>query len=139
MGFVFGSQGFVGYGYSTSSPDEPNRHLPHLIAKPGAEAVWWSTYELASCPDWRNIDTEDAKRQLIARHSSWKNATVRKVIENVDINVVWPTWTVPELPTWERDGLVLVGDAAHALQVSLIGRELEHKKLSQFGIIYSLR
>jgi hypothetical protein len=62
---------------------------------------------------------------------------VRKVIENVDINVVWPTWTVPELPTWERDGLVLVGDAAHALQVSLIGRELEHKKLSQFGIIYS--
>jgi 2-polyprenyl-6-methoxyphenol hydroxylase-like FAD-dependent oxidoreductase len=119
MGIVFGADGFFGYGYSTSSPDEPKRHMPHIRAKPGAEAIWWSTYELASSPDWRNIDREDAKRQLIARHSNWKNATVRKVIESVEIDIVWPTWTVPELPTWERDGLVLVGDAAHALQVIL--------------------
>ena len=118
MGIVFGADGFFGYGYSTSSPDEPKRHLPHLSLQPGSEAIWWSTYELASCPDWRNIDREDAKQQLIARHSNWKNATVRKVIESVEIDTVWPTWTVPELPTWERDGLVLVGDAAHALQPS---------------------
>ena len=119
MNLVFGSDGFIGFGYSTSSPDEPTRHLPHLIAKPGAEALWWSTYELVSCPDWHNIDREDAKRQLIARHSDWKNATVRKIIASVEVDTVWPTWTVPELPTWERDGLVLVGDSAHALQVSL--------------------
>jgi 2-polyprenyl-6-methoxyphenol hydroxylase-like FAD-dependent oxidoreductase len=118
MCMVFGSDGFFGYGYNSSSPDEPERHLPHLIAKPGAEAAWWSTYELVSCLDWRNIDREDAKRQLIARHSSWKNATVRKVIESVSIDTVWPTWTIPELPTWERDGMVLVADAAHALQPS---------------------
>jgi 2-polyprenyl-6-methoxyphenol hydroxylase-like FAD-dependent oxidoreductase len=28
---------------------------------------------------------------------------------------MYPTWTSPQLPTWERDGVVLVGDAAHAL------------------------
>jgi 2-polyprenyl-6-methoxyphenol hydroxylase-like FAD-dependent oxidoreductase len=118
MGIVFGSDGFFGYGYSSSSPDEPKRHLPHLVAKPGAEAVWWSTYELPFCPDSRNIDREDAKRQLITRHSSWKDATIRKVIESVEIDSVWPTWTIPELPTWERDGMVIVADAAHALQPS---------------------
>jgi 2-polyprenyl-6-methoxyphenol hydroxylase-like FAD-dependent oxidoreductase len=115
---VFGSDGFFGYGYSSSSPDEPNRHLPHLIANPGTEAIWWSTYELSSCPDSRHIDREDAKRQLIARHSSWNNVTIRKVTESVEIDSVWPTWTIPELPTWERDGMVIVGDAAHALQPS---------------------
>ena len=129
MGLVFGSDGFFGYGYSTSSPDEPERHLPHVISKPGAEAVWWSTYELAACADWRQIDREDVKRQLIARHSSWKNATVRKVIESVEVDTVWPTWTIPELPTYERDGLVLVGDAAHALQVSLAEGILSRQSL----------
>lgn len=28
---------------------------------------------------------------------------------------MYPVWTVPELPTWERHGVVLIGDAAHAL------------------------
>lgn len=28
---------------------------------------------------------------------------------------MYPTWTVPALPTWERDGVILIGDAAHAL------------------------
>jgi 2-polyprenyl-6-methoxyphenol hydroxylase-like FAD-dependent oxidoreductase len=31
---------------------------------------------------------------------------------------MYPTWTSPALPTWERDGVVLVGDAAHALPPS---------------------
>lgn len=28
---------------------------------------------------------------------------------------MYPTWTSSQLPTWERDGVVLIGDAAHAL------------------------
>ncbi|TPR01049.1 Integral peroxisomal membrane peroxin family protein [Aspergillus niger] len=31
------------------------------------------------------------------------------------VQTMWPTWTSPPLPTWEREGVVLVGDAAHAL------------------------
>jgi 2-polyprenyl-6-methoxyphenol hydroxylase-like FAD-dependent oxidoreductase len=31
---------------------------------------------------------------------------------------MYPTWTSPPLPTWERDGVVLLGDAAHALPSS---------------------
>ncbi len=118
MGIVFGANGFFGYGYNTSSPEGQSRNLPHETCDPGDEANWWSTYYLDECPDWRSIDSEDAKRQLIARHSSWRNPVIQKIIKDVKIDSLYPTWTTPELPTWERAGLVLIGDAAHALHPS---------------------
>lgn len=118
VGMVFGAEGFFGYGYSSSAPTEPAHYLSHLPVRPGPEAVWWSTYELPICNEGHGVDREDIRRQLIARHSHWENATVRKIIQNVKIDTIWPTWTTPQLPTWERDGLVLVGDSAHTLQPS---------------------
>jgi 2-polyprenyl-6-methoxyphenol hydroxylase-like FAD-dependent oxidoreductase len=118
MGIVFGANGFFGYGYNTSSPRGQKKNLPYETCEPGNEANWWSTYYLDECPDWRLVDSEDAKRQLVARHSSWKNPVIQEIIKNVQIDSVYPTWTTPELPTWERAGLVLVGDAAHALHPS---------------------
>ena len=114
MGIIFGSTGFFGYGYNNTAPFEQYQHT----SMPGDQAVWWSTYELASCPDSRNVDREDVRRQLLARHKDWNNQTIKKIIETVRIDVVWPTWTTPVLPTWERSGIVLLGDAAHALQPS---------------------
>ena len=114
VGLIFGPTGFFGYGYNTTAPFEQYKHA----SMPGEQAIWWSTYELASCPDSRNVDREDVKRQLLARHKGYNNQTIRKIIETVRIDVVWPTWTIPVLPTWERSGVVLVGDAAHALQPS---------------------
>jgi 2-polyprenyl-6-methoxyphenol hydroxylase-like FAD-dependent oxidoreductase len=118
MGIVFGANGFFGYGYNTSSPDGQKKNLPYETCDPGEEANWWSTYYLDECPDWRSLDSEEAKRQLIARHSSWKNPVIQRIIDNVSIDSLYPTWTTPELPTWERAGLVLIGDAAHALHPS---------------------
>lgn len=43
---------------------------------------------------------------------------MQKVIKSITVTNMYPTWTVPPLPTWERDGVVLVGDAAHALPPS---------------------
>lgn len=40
---------------------------------------------------------------------------VQKILASADIQNMYPVWTVPELPTWERHGVVLIGDAAHAL------------------------
>jgi 2-polyprenyl-6-methoxyphenol hydroxylase-like FAD-dependent oxidoreductase len=118
MGIVFGANGFFGCGYNTSSPESQKRNLPYETCDPGEEASWWSTYYVDECPDWRSFDSDDAKRQLIARHSSWKNPAIQKIIQNVKIDSMYPTWTTPELPTWERAGLVLIGDAAHALHPS---------------------
>lgn len=111
MNVVFGANGFFGYGYSSSEATDPRRH--------GSEAAWWSTYSLADCPtDWRHIDREDAKRQLIQRHCAWKNCAVQQILEDVEVDSVYPTFTTPDLSTWEKGGCVLLGDAAHALQPS---------------------
>lgn len=114
MNVVFGANGFFGYGYTSSEDANPGKH--------GSEAGWWSTYSLAECPsDWRHIDREDAKQQLKERHHGWKNQVIRRVLEDVEIDSVYPTFTTPDLPTWERGGCVIVGDAAHALQPSESG------------------
>jgi 2-polyprenyl-6-methoxyphenol hydroxylase-like FAD-dependent oxidoreductase len=112
MNVVFGANGFFGYGYSSSEATDPQKH--------GSEAAWWSTYSLAECPtDWRKIDRDDAKRQLAERHGSWKNTVVQRIIEKVEVDSVYPTFTTPDLITWEHGGCVLLGDAAHALQPSM--------------------
>lgn len=111
MNVVFGANGFFGYGYSSSNGVDFRKH--------GDVAAWWSTYQLAKCPtSWRNIDREDAKRQLRQRHRGWKNNAMQHILKDVEIDNVYPTFTTPDLPTWERGGCVLVGDAAHALQPS---------------------
>lgn len=108
---VFGANGFFGYAYTNSSSSSSLEH--------GDKAVWWSTYSLDQCPeDWRRIDKENAKKQLRSRHGTWKNRTVQNIIKDVDVTSVYPTFTTPLLPTWQRSGCVLVGDAAHALQPS---------------------
>lgn len=84
----------------------------------GPEAVWWSTYSVEPLPATKGFDRDDIHRQLRARHSSWKDAAIQKIVANASIDSIYPTWTTPELPTWEREGVVLVGDAAHALQPS---------------------
>lgn len=40
---------------------------------------------------------------------------VQRILKSLRAENVYPTWTSPPLPTWVRDGVVLVGDAAHAL------------------------
>ncbi|KAK3117257.1 hypothetical protein LTR53_001592 [Teratosphaeriaceae sp. CCFEE 6253] len=109
MNVVLGRNGFFGYGIdrgaSSTSAD--------------ARGVCWSTYTLNDLPDdWRAIDCADAQRQLRARHAHWKNAVIQRIIQEARIDQVWPTFTTPLLPTWERQGCVLMGDAAHAVQPS---------------------
>lgn len=114
MNVVFGANGFFGYGYTSSKEADARKH--------GSEAGWWSTYSLAECPsDWRHIDREDAKCQLQDRHAGWTNQVIRRVLKDVEIDSVYPTFTTPDLPTWERGGCVIIGDAAHALQPSECG------------------
>lgn len=115
MNLVFGGNGFFGYCYTSSDKDEPNRHVPQGILKPGNSVMWWSTYEAKECPDTKSIDKAVVLQDVKARHASWKSPVVQKILASADIQNMYPVWTVPELPTWERHGVVLIGDAAHAL------------------------
>lgn len=115
MNFVFGGNGFFGYFYSESAASDPKRDSPYVVSEPGDTISWWSTYAIDECPDHKSIDRDDVARQLRERHSQWRDPVVQKVIHSVRVENMYPTWTSPQLPTWERDGVVLVGDAAHAL------------------------
>ncbi|KAK5627839.1 hypothetical protein RRF57_003554 [Xylaria bambusicola] len=111
MNVVMGANGFFGYGYTTGNAEDS--------AKAGDMATWWSTYTLNQCPDdWRSIDTEDVRRELQKRHLGWQNTVIQEIVRDVEVESLYPTFITPLLPTWEKGGCVLVGDAAHALQLS---------------------
>lgn len=118
MNFVFGGNGFFGYFFSESSMSAANRDSPYHVSDPGDSLAWWSTYEIKECPDLKTLDMDDVTRQLRERYANWKEPVVKKVIQSLRVKNMYPTWTLPTLPTWERDGVVLVGDAAHALPSS---------------------
>ncbi|KAL8813303.1 MAG: hypothetical protein Q9200_000373 [Gallowayella weberi] len=116
MTVTFGAHGFFGYGASTVASQ--SNHFAECTAPMGEEATWWSTYETEDLPDTRNFDKEDIQRQLKERHAGWKDPVVRKIVDAAVTDSVYPTWIMPDLPTWHARGLVLIGDAAHAMQPS---------------------
>lgn len=115
MNFIFGGNGFFGYFFSDSCSSDPHRDSPFHISEPGDSLAWWSTYEIKDCPDGKCIDVDDVVSQLRDRHSQWKDPVVQRILKSLTVQNMYPTWTSPQLPTWERHGVVLLGDAAHAL------------------------
>lgn len=106
MVFTAGRTGFFGYSASAPAPPDPSQ--------PGT-VMWWSTYQTDDVPAKANLDVAAIKKQLQERHAGWKDPVIQDIIRDVDVEYVWPTWIVPELPHWGEGGLVLIGDAAHAL------------------------
>ncbi|KAL7813347.1 hypothetical protein V8C26DRAFT_165425 [Trichoderma gracile] len=115
MNFIHGGNGFFGYFFSESDPLDPNRESPYAVSEPGDTLAWWSTYEIKECPDRKTLNLADVSRQLRERHAQWKDPVIQRVIDSARVTNMYPTWTSPPLPSWERDGVVLLGDAAHAL------------------------
>lgn len=115
MTITFGGNGFFGYVYSSSSKTDANRDSPNHISSPGDTITWWSTYGTDECPDPKTIDKAAINQDLKERHADWKDPVIREIVASVEVETMWPTWTTPELPLWDKDGIILLGDAAHAL------------------------
>jgi flavin-dependent dehydrogenase len=98
MVFVFGRNGFFGYSAADSNT-----------------AMWWSTCQAEDIPEDRKIPSEEMREQLKQRHGHWKDPVVHECIERSTVSQIYPTWTTPDLPTWSSNGLIVLGDAAHAL------------------------
>ena len=101
MVFTFGSNGF--FGYSSSGPISTQ------------SLMWWSTYETSSLPYAQNLDVAKIKADLVKRHKHWKDPIVQSIVRDAEVQSIYPTWILPELPHWGENGIVLVGDAAHAM------------------------
>jgi 2-polyprenyl-6-methoxyphenol hydroxylase-like FAD-dependent oxidoreductase len=101
MVFSFGGNGFS--GYSSSGPPSSQ------------QLMWWSTFETSSLPDTRDIDPQAIKTALMERHKNWKDPIIQDIVKNAEVQSIYPTWALPELPHWGERGIVLIGDAAHAM------------------------
>lgn len=102
MVFTFGREGF--FGYASSGPASAN------------SLMWWSTFETDSLPSrTTKLDTEEIKAELKKRHGGAADPVVRDIISKAEVESIYPTWVMPDLPHWGENGIVLIGDAAHAL------------------------
>lgn len=102
MVFTFGRKGF--FGYASSGPASSN------------SLMWWSTFDTDSVPSkTTNLDADEIKKGLQERHGGAADPVVRDIISRAEVQSIYPTWVMPDLPHWGVNGIVLVGDAAHAL------------------------
>ena len=113
IAMTFGPNGFFGYGPCSSSSS----------SNAGPVSVFWSTFSLTHPPSPSKPAPSADKilAELRARHGAWADPTIRSLMNSITpeaFGSLWPTWTTPELPTWYKRGVVLSGDAAHALQPS---------------------
>lgn len=131
MSITFGPNGFFGHGYigpvNQGATDND-----------GPLAAWWSTFSSDSPQPYQKsgdvgsnpesgvsaaFDRQRALKECLQRHRFWSDPTIQAILdyleENQAIEHIYPTYTTPELPTWKSgSNIVLVGDAAHALQPS---------------------
>ncbi|KAK0613991.1 hypothetical protein B0T14DRAFT_569981 [Immersiella caudata] len=101
MVFTFGGSGFFGYG--SGGPPEAK------------SLMWWSTFETDDLPSRENLDREEIKADMRKRHANSADPVIRDIIAKAEVESIYPTWVLPDLPHWGENGIVLVGDAAHAL------------------------
>ena len=97
-------QGAVGvFGYCGLSQIEKNKVL------------YFSFYDSDLPQRGEKPNPRHIKQDLVARHRDWDDKILEKCLEQADIDNVWPIFYLPDIPSWGRDGVVLVGDAAHAM------------------------
>ncbi|KAK1827539.1 hypothetical protein QBC39DRAFT_393690 [Podospora conica] len=101
MVFTFGRNGF--FGYASAAPAEAQR------------LMWWSTFETNSLPSKTVLDSDEIKASLRERHRAWADPVVLDIISKAVVDTIYPTWVLPNLPHYGENGIVLVGDAAHAM------------------------
>ncbi|KAH7042187.1 hypothetical protein B0J12DRAFT_673929 [Macrophomina phaseolina] len=101
MVFTFGGNGFFGY-YSTSPPSANS-------------LGWWWTFQTDSLPSSTALDVAEIKAQLQDRVGKWVDPIIRDIVSKAEISSIYPTWILPDFPTWGEKGIVLIGDAAHAM------------------------
>ncbi|KAF2151045.1 FAD/NAD(P)-binding domain-containing protein [Myriangium duriaei CBS 260.36] len=99
--FAMGATGSMGYcGLSQADTEK---------------MLWWSVYATDLPARGKDLDVKDINRQIQLRHGDWKVPILQRILRDGMSDNVWPIFTVPDMPYWGRDGVVLVGDAAHAM------------------------
>ena len=63
-------------------------------------------------------NADGLQTQLPGRQMKWADPTAQGILGKADTKAVYRVKTMPPLPAWGKNGIVLVGDAAHAFSPS---------------------
>ncbi|SIQ82377.1 2-polyprenyl-6-methoxyphenol hydroxylase [Haladaptatus litoreus] len=100
MRMTFGVDGFFGYQ-----------------KVPTGEIYWFENHERATAPERTELDaisTPEWKEKLLRRHRD-DHDEITEIIRSTEGEIgKWPVYDLPSLPTWYRESVCLIGDAAHA-------------------------
>jgi 2-polyprenyl-6-methoxyphenol hydroxylase-like FAD-dependent oxidoreductase len=100
---IYGTNGFFGYGY-------------HDAADP-TTVMWWSHQQRSEEPsveELRSANPEVLREQLTDQHRGWAEP-VPTILRSAQ-RILWgPIYDLPDLKTWSKERVVLIGDAAHAI------------------------
>jgi len=113
LNVIIGGNGGFGYCFSESAVSAPHQGSLYHVSAPGDRLAWWSTYRTATCPKADTLDKASVNNQLRDRHKAWSDPVIQNILQSLEVDSMFPTWTAPTLPTWERNGVILVGNAAH--------------------------
>ncbi|GJC81163.1 zeaxanthin epoxidase, chloroplastic [Colletotrichum liriopes] len=76
---------------------------------------WWSVYETEEPPSRKEVPREFVSALLQRTFGHWEEKNIQTILQKASAPFIYPIWTVPDLPTWGDGGVVLIGDAAHAM------------------------
>ncbi|KAF2182637.1 hypothetical protein K469DRAFT_752105 [Zopfia rhizophila CBS 207.26] len=74
------------------------------------KVMWLSIYREKNPSVKQNL-----RADLRNRYKDWTDPTMQDIIAKADPKYIHRISTMPELPEWGRNGIVLIGDAAHGM------------------------
>ena len=116
-----------GGGYATLAPGVLEPGVQHMtfgrraffgaVARASGEVWWFSNLRWEREPARGELDrvpADEWRRRLLDQHGQ-DPEPIPRIIETADeVWVSWPDYAMPDLETWHRGRVCLVGDAAHA-------------------------
>ncbi len=100
MNFCFGTRCFLGY-----------------VSSPAGDVWWFANPPMPTEPTREQVaaDSAEAWRPRLRELFAADALPVPALLDaSEDLFAGWPTYDIPTVATWHRDGMVLVGDAVHA-------------------------
>jgi 2-polyprenyl-6-methoxyphenol hydroxylase-like FAD-dependent oxidoreductase len=101
MIFFTGATGVFGYSGLTQQDHQ--------------KLLFWSVYQTDLPPRDLKHDKAALTLKLKERHGDWADLIIRKCLNKAEVDTIYSIFIMPDLPHWGRDGVLLIGDAAHAL------------------------
>jgi 2-polyprenyl-6-methoxyphenol hydroxylase-like FAD-dependent oxidoreductase len=97
MELNFGRRSFFGY-----------------VQAPAGEVWWFANPWAAREPGRDELRSRDWREHLLELFAHDRFPARALIEASPQLTTAWPTYDFPRVPVWQRDGMVILGDAAHA-------------------------